>query len=211
MPLTQKLRDIEVNGKVVRDMNFADDALIRMVNQFYTPLLSAGVTATAAEIINQWHELLDYAAEFISLQSTPYRVTWRKLFAPPRCTEWKDILVVIELLFMIPICNAKLERMFSKLKYVKTDFRACLSAERLENILRIIEDGPAIENRKTQCLQSICGHKVRRPNQSKRKPYKSRVSRKHIIGSLSDSSTSDSDLDMQEEEATIYFQQKKKF
>ena len=35
--------------------------------------------------------------------------------------------------------------MFSKLKYVKTDFHASLSAERLENILHIIEDGPPIE------------------------------------------------------------------
>ena len=89
---------------------------------------------------------------------------------------------------------------------MKTDFRASLSAERLENILRMIEDGPPIE--KYDAMPAVhlwAQDKVRRPNQSKRKPYKSRVSRKHIIGSLSDSSTSDSDLDMQEEEATILF------
>ena len=35
--------------------------------------------------------------------------------------------------------------MFSKLKRVKTNFRCSLSLQRLENILRIMEEGPAWE------------------------------------------------------------------
>ena len=57
------------------------------------------------------------------------------------------------------ICNAKLEHLFSKLKYVKPDFRASLSAERLENILRIIEDGPP--NQQIRLIGSFCGYKTR--------------------------------------------------
>ena len=65
------------------------------------------------------------------------------------------------------ICNAKLEHLFSKLKYVKPDFRASLSAERLENILRIIEDGPPIE-KYDSLIHLWVQDKVRRPIQIKK-------------------------------------------
>ena len=45
-----------------------------------------------------------------------------------------------KLLLTVPVSNAKLERILTKLKPVKINFRCSLSVERLENILRIMEE-----------------------------------------------------------------------
>ena len=52
---------------------------------------------------------------------------------------------MIIILFTVPVSNAKLERMFSKLKRVKTNFRWSLGVKGLENILRIMEKGSSWE------------------------------------------------------------------
>ena len=58
---------------------------------------------------------------------------------------WSNVLLMIRLLFTVPVSNAKLERMFSKLKHVKTNFHYSLGVKRLENILRIVEEGSSWE------------------------------------------------------------------
>ena len=45
------------------------------------------------------------------------------------------------LLFTVSVSNAKLERMFSKWKRAKINFRCCLRVKRLENILKIMDEG----------------------------------------------------------------------
>ena len=52
---------------------------------------------------------------------------------------------MIRILFTVPVSNAKLERMFSKLKRVKTNFRRSLGDKGLENILRSMEEGSSWE------------------------------------------------------------------
>ena len=52
---------------------------------------------------------------------------WRKNFAALGTKGWSDVLLIIILLFIVPVSNAKLERMFSKLKRVKINFRCSLS------------------------------------------------------------------------------------
>ena len=48
---------------------------------------------------------------------------------------------MIRIVFIVPVSNAKLERMLSKLKRAKTNFRCSLGLEGLEKFLRIMEDG----------------------------------------------------------------------
>ena len=48
---------------------------------------------------------------------------------------------MITLLFTVSVSNAKLERMFSKLKHVKINFCCSLDVKRLQKILRIMEEG----------------------------------------------------------------------
>ena len=45
-----------------------------------------------------------------------------------------------KLLFTVPVSKAMLERILTKLKRIKSNFRCSFGAKRLENILRIMED-----------------------------------------------------------------------
>ena len=131
------------------------------------------------------------------------------MFSSPISKNWREFLTLVELLFTIPVCNAKLERMFSKLKFVKTEFRCSLSTNRLENLLRIFECRPSVEEYDVMpALKRWAADKVRRPVQSQRKNYKKRVELKRKIGSLSDSdSESGSDnsfTEIQEVEDNIF-------
>ena len=182
------------NGEV--DTEFADEAILSLKVRFQKPLSAAGVEISDAEFFNQWGSLLEYAKEFISVANTPYRVCWRRIFLSPRSSSWKDVLTLIQLLFTIPISNAKLERMFSKMKQVKVIERCSLSQKRLESILRIIEDGPSIEDfDPTSAVNLWLAEKGRRPNQSKRRHYVKRKESNNTLGSLSDTSSDDDETD----------------
>ena len=122
------------------DNEFADEAIIAVYDNFEVPLKSGGLSAIVPDVLIQWHEIVDFAVETIGVIGQPYLITWRKIFSAPRSKGWKDALILIELLFTIPVSNAKLE-----LKRVKTNSRCSLSLQRLENILRIMEEGPAWE------------------------------------------------------------------
>ena len=96
----------------------------------------------------------------------------KKLFTSPKKNEWSDALLLVELLFSVPVSNAKLERMFSKLKRIKTIFRASLTSTRVENVLRIVEDGlPLVEYKVMPAVEAWAAEKHRRPNQQSRKTY----------------------------------------
>ena len=56
------------------------------------------------------------------------------------------VLHVINLLLITPFTNAKVERMFNRMKRVKTDWRNKLRRDRLESLLRISEEGVSIDD-----------------------------------------------------------------
>jgi hypothetical protein len=74
-------------------------------------------------------------------------------------------------LFLIPVSNAKLERLFSRLKRTKVDMRGSLGEQGLTNLLRIGEEGPAVESIDVAPVVKLWAQKKsRRPNQgTKRK------------------------------------------
>ena len=111
------------------------------------------------------------------------------IFSSPRSENWTDILALVELLFTVPISNAKLERMFSKMKRVITVFRSSTKELRLENILRIMEDDVSWENYDlVSAIHHWLSDKERRVGEEDGpREYKKRAS-KRTIASLSDSS-----------------------
>jgi hypothetical protein len=193
-------RTVVVDGEVSLENEFADEDVTFLFQRFEVPLRAAGLTVSGAEVLNQWHSLLEYAQEYLSISTISYLCTWRKIFSSPRCKNWKDILILIELLFTIPICNAKLERMFSKLKYVKNDFRCSLSTIRLEHLLRILEYGPSVSDYDVMpAVEKWALDKHRRVHQKKRKLYTKRQDKKRKIGSLSDESSTDEEPELEKE------------
>ena len=128
------------------------------------------------EFISQWHNMLEYALTYIKLSGVSYLVAWKKLFTSPKKNEWSDALFLVELLFSIPVVNAKLERMFLKLKRIKTIFQASLSSTRVENLLCIVEDGlPLVEYNVMPAVEAWAAEKYRYSNQQPRKTYEKKT------------------------------------
>ena len=112
---------------------------------------------------------------------------WRKNFAALRTKGWSDVLLMIILLFIVPVSNAKLERMFSKLKRVKINFRCSLSTFQ-KILLKIMEEGSSQETfNPMSAITKQAIDKVRRATEEKgSRGFKSRNSAKVNVKSLSD-------------------------
>ena len=95
-------------------------------------------------IPNQWSSLKQRVIEIKTGCATKlnYLDVWQKLLVNRSVkSQCSNVLHIIKLLLITPFTNAKLERMFSRMNRVKTDFCNRLSRERLENCLRIREEG----------------------------------------------------------------------
>ena len=101
---------------------------------------------------------------------------WRKIFAALRTKGWSNILLMIRFLFIAPVSNAKLERMFSKLKLFKISFRCSLS--NVWEILRKLWRQVAVRKLFTQYQQQRSGVLIKLDAQTRRKD---RVASSHVI------------------------------
>ena len=140
------------------------------------------------DFLEQCYELVECAKKTLFLVEVSYLVTWHKIFTAPRSKCWSDLLLVIWLLFTVPVPNAKLERTFSKLKRVKTNFHCSLRVKRLRNILEIMEEGSSWQTFVSiSVIKKWNINKVRRTTGEK-VPHrcKSRNSAKVNVESLSD-------------------------
>jgi hypothetical protein len=153
-----------------------DTEISRLFEHFQGVLGNAGIECLCTELVAEWHDLFTYSINYLQPNKHNYRKTWRFLFQSSYAlTKWKNILTLVELLFSIPVSNAKLERMFSNMQRTKTDLRCSLSEKRLTNLLRIKEEGPILGSFDvTPVVKLWSNSKVRRPNQTKRKKYKQR-------------------------------------
>ena len=92
------------------DLEFADDGVINMFERFQTPLKKAGLNCNEAELLQQWHDLIDYANKNLSATNVNYRVTWRRIF-DSSCAknDFKDILLFVEICFCL-LCSTAVFR-----------------------------------------------------------------------------------------------------
>ena len=102
----------------------------------------------------------------LSLAGVSYLVTWRKIFTVLRSNVWSDVLLMLRLL------------VFFKLSSVKINFRCSLVVKRLENILRIMEEGSSWETfDPISTIRKLSIDKVRHATEVERpQSYKSRNS-----------------------------------
>ena len=133
---TQGWKKTKSDGK--KDLEFADDIIADLHFKFRTPLVNAGCTESESELINEWQHLIEYTADYLTPSSVSYLKTWRRIFNSDRAqTDFKNILILIELCFVIPVSNAKIERAFSRMKRLISKKRGSLSSDRLNNLMRI--------------------------------------------------------------------------
>ena len=60
--------------------------------------------------------------------------------------EYKNVLMLVEVVLILPMSTACCERGFSAMKRVKNDWRSSLSNAALSDLLRITIDGPMVED-----------------------------------------------------------------
>ena len=86
-----------------------------------------------------------------------------------------NALSLAKLLFSLPASNGKLERIFSQLNLIKTNKRATLANESLQDLLALNSEKLEIsEFNPDQAIRLWWEAKQRRPSQSQRKSYKPR-------------------------------------
>ena len=98
---------------------------MHIINGFEKPLKNAGFET--ADVIEEWHDLFSYAITFLNCSSTNYLRTSDCIFNSEKCKiEFRNILLVAESAFCLPVSTAKLERSFLMLKCIKRDTRTAL-------------------------------------------------------------------------------------
>ena len=164
--------DDEQQDEVVREVLSAVDYI---VERFRAPLQAKG--ADIFSLREETQSILQYARQHLPIVSEPYRKIWYYLHASPNAGQWKNALLLCELVFSLPFSNAKVERIFSTLKTVKSNRRTNLSISALHDLLEINIEGPPLEDFSplpaVQLWWSSCNTR-RRTNQQTRKQYKPR-------------------------------------
>jgi len=181
------------------DLEFANDCIAKLYNHFKESLSKAGLTGSLSDLLDQWHDLLSYTKRFLDPSRTPYLRVWRRIFDSSRKAQWNMVLMLVELLFTIPISNAKVERLFSFMNHIKTDCRATLGESTLNNLITIHMEGPSFQDYEpTPAIQSRLSSTARHPNQGIRKRYKSRDSATMSSVLIEESSTDESEDEEEE-------------
>ena len=151
------------------------EAIVRLGVRFKHPLESNGVVIE--QLKDEFHDMITYANQFISLATMDYQSVWWRLYHAPNASSWSNILQLVRLLFTLPVSNGKLERVFSTLKLIKVDKRSSLGNELLDDLLVLNSDRVPLNSFNADHSISLWwSDKVRRPNQRPRKDYAARCS-----------------------------------
>ncbi|XP_072169762.1 zinc finger protein 862-like [Diadema setosum] len=99
-------------------------------------------------IQTEWNSFKSYWNSFLmDLQSSD---VWRA-FVTVSMSKYPNLGLLIRVLLTFPISNAKVERGFSTMRRIKTDWRCRLSAQTLDHLMRISIEGPSSIDYDPQC------------------------------------------------------------
>ena len=115
-----------------QDGSFAYSSLDYLTERFLVPLQKRNVNSSQKK--EEWDDMTDYARRYINLVDS-YRVIW--CFSYTESGNWTNILALVALLFCLPASNGKVERIFSRLKSIKSMRHTSLGEEKLDGLLRI--------------------------------------------------------------------------
>ena len=183
--LTHAMTILAPNGwEKTKDASFAYEALDSIASRFRVPLEKSNVDCSLLQ--EEWDDMVDYAKRYLNLVQEEHQVLWWKLFNAVDAVKWKNILAVVELLFCLPMSNGRVERLFSLLKIIKTEKRACLGDDRLHSLMQIASDSPPLSKwDASNAVKLWWGDKKRRQVQDSRAPVSSTSAEKSTDGSCS--------------------------
>ena len=128
------------------DISFGDGAVSDLLNLFKNLLDKNGCDVDKA--VTEWDTLKTFVQPLVSSnKEITYLEVWKRVLTNDSIkAECENILHLIEILLIIPFTNAKVERMFSCMNRVKSDWRNRLNRDTLDDLLRISEDGPMLDD-----------------------------------------------------------------
>ena len=153
------------------------EAVITVTEMFRMPLEAQG--ADLSGILDETEDAVLFARSNLSIQKDNYKRIWYLLHVAPEAVNWKNLLLVTELLFSLPFSTAKVERLFSMLKIMKTEKRTALSITSVNDLMEINTEGPSLSNFNAEAAVSLWWNDcatTRRVNQRPRKKYRKRKS-----------------------------------
>lgn len=174
-------------------MSEVSAAVELIATTFREPLEAVGVNLLVLQ--DQITEIVEYARNYLSIESEEYHKVWYKLHVCPDASRWHNVLLLCELCFSLPFSNGRVERIFSSLKLIKTDRRTRLHHATLSDLLEIQVEGPSLGNFSPKAAVEAWWKDcktTRRPNQGPRKQYTPRNT------TASSSSAPDSDQESEE-------------
>ena len=147
------LQGVELKGfqKVIddddRDIEFADKHVLIMAKGFKVPLEKLGYNASEVEIIDEWHNLLDYAFKSLNPTKLCYLKSWKRIFDSDLVkTTCPNTLLIVEIAFCLPVSSAICEWCFYLKKNTKMANDASQKTDNGKDLLRIKIDGAPIMN-----------------------------------------------------------------
>ena len=103
---------------------FAEKHIDIIIKQTGRPLerIGCNIPALKTEFLN----VLDHAKKHITINTLSYVESWLMLFqfTNPGYDQWNNILILVELCFVLPVSNTMLDRCFSFMQQLQMDWQA---------------------------------------------------------------------------------------
>ena len=119
---------------------FGEEAVRTLLQHFQTPLINKGCNLTDVE--QEWAPMKVYIFEHLRLLH--YEILWQRMLNE-HSDEYKNVLMLVEIILILPMSTACCERGFSAMKWAKNYWRSSLSNRTLNDVLKIMIDGPSVE------------------------------------------------------------------
>ena len=96
-----------------------------IVKYFRAPLKTQNVELCC--ILDEIEDTVLYSRKYLNIEKDNYKNVWYRLHTAPDTAQWTNLLQICQLLFSLPFSTAKVERIFSVLKAIKTEKRTSLN------------------------------------------------------------------------------------
>ena len=174
------------------DSSFCENELGEIIDEF-SELLSRNHYDTSL-ISSEWLALQHHLIPTVANNPKEhYLDIWSRMYINSDVKEeCKNVLHLIEILLCTPFTNAKVERGFSRMARVKSDFRSQLSHSHLSACFRISEEGrPITEFNPDAAIELWYSDKVWRLGSTKHKYTKRKTTKDNEMTDLASLSISD--------------------
>ena len=121
---------------------------INKLTEHYMALLKKKNGCDVTKISGKWTCLKTYIFPMLhNSHNKSYLGIWHRIFTNNEViAECQNIMHIFEILMIVPFTNTIVERLFSQMNRVKTDFHNRLSRSRLDMCLRVREEGRSIKD-----------------------------------------------------------------